>query len=262
MATIFLYRQKNESMKAEKFAEIAKEMGVENRTVGTEDALAVHDGKRALVYAQPGARFGGLLFYTDQTKNQAEDVKILLDEKNAKRWTDGFLKRFDLLPREVKDDRIKVSFETSSYTTEAVVFDGKERKRKKVKTETGSKIHLNDILVDGPRSSIRMVFKDRETPIMIHCGIWKSIEVYEERELIREHDVFTVVREKLAQRQKGEINYDISNIRLAYYAGEYSGGPDLLIPYYFVDIEYEDRKAREVGIAEGIKQILSVPAYR
>ncbi|MBN2686615.1 MAG: hypothetical protein JXR85_00420 [Deltaproteobacteria bacterium] len=262
MATIFLYRQKNERMKAGKFAEIAKDMGIENRPVETAEALAVHDGKRALAYAQPGARFGGLLFYSDQTKNQAEDVKKLLDEKSAKRWTDGFLKRFDLSPREVKDDRIKVNVETLSYVTEAVVFDGKERKRKKIKTETGSKILLNDILVDGPRSSIRMVFKDRETPIMMHCGIWENIEVYEERELIREHDVFTVIKEKLAQRQKGEINYDISDIRLAYYAGEYSGGPDLLIPYYFVDIEYEDKKAREMGIAEGIKQIVSVPAYR
>ena len=228
----------------------------------TDEAIAVRDSARALAYAQPTARFAGLLFYTDQSKGTAEDVKKLTDKKSAKRWADSFLERFDLLPQKIKDERIKLHFETTSDQTEAVIFDGKKRSKKKIKTEISSKTTLNDIPVEGPRSKVRMIFKGQEKPIMMHLGMWENIEVFEERELIRKHDVFTVIKEKLAERQKSEINYDIVDIKLAYYADEFKGGPDLLVPYYFVEIEYEDKKAREMGITEGAKQIFPVPAYR
>ena len=215
-----------------------------------------------LFFFGTGAKFAGLLFYADQSKGVAEDVKKLTDKKSAKRWADSFLERFDLLPQKIKDERIKLHFETSSYQTEAVTFDGKERSKKKTKTEINSETTLNDILVEGPRSKVRMIFKDQEKPIMMHLGMWEKIEVFEERELIREHDVFTIIKEKLAQRQKDGKNYDIVDLRLAYYADEFRGGPDLLVPYYFVEVEYEDKKARELGITEGARQIFPVPAYR
>jgi len=262
MTKIFLYRLKHEKMKREKFTKIAQDLGMEIKPVETDEAIAAHDSTRALAYAQPGAKFAGLLFYTDQSKGVAEDVIKLTDEKSAKRWADSFLERFDLLPRKIKDERIKLHFETSSYQTKAVTFDGKERSKKKIKTEISSKTTLNDILVDGPRSKVRMIFKDQEKPIMMHLGMWENIEVFEERELIRKHDVFTIIKEKLAHRQKCGINYDIVDIRLAYYADEFRGGPDLLVPYYFVEVEYEDKKARELGITEGARQIFPVPAYR
>ena len=262
MKKIFLYRLKQEKMKSEKFSDIAQDFRIKNKLVKTDEAIAVQDGIRALVYAQPGAKFAGLLFYTDQSKGTAEDVKKLIDKKSAKHWADSFLERFDLLPQKIKDERIKMHFEIISDQTEAVVFDGKERRKKKIKTEISSKITLNDIPVEGPRSKVRMIFKDQEEPIMMHIGMWENIEVFEERELIREHDVYTIVKEKLAQRQKGGRNYDIVDIRLAYYADEFRGGPDLLVPYYFVEVEYEDKKARELGITEGIRQIFPIPAYR
>lgn len=262
MTKIFLYRLKHEKMKREKFTKIAQDLGMEIKPVETDEAIAAHDSTRALAYAQPGAKFAGLLFYTDQSKGVAEDIIKLTDEKRAKRWADSFLERFDLLPRKIRDERIKLHFETSNYQTKAVTFDGKERSKKKIKTEISSKTTLNDILVEGPRSKVRMIFKDQEKPIMMHLGMWENIEVFEERELIRKHDVFTIVKEKLAHRQKCGINYDIVDIRLAYYADEFRGGPDLLVPYYFVEVEYEDKKARELGITEGARQIFPVPAYR
>lgn len=262
MTKIYLYRVKAVAMKKERFAAIAKELGIKSKFVETEDALAVHDSARALAYAQPSAKFAGLLFYSDQSLGTANDIKKPIDQKSAKVWTDNFMERFDLLPKKTEDERINLRYETLSDQTEAVVFDGKERTKKKIKTEVRSKITLNDIPVEGPRSKVRMIFKDQEKPVMIHLGMWESIEIYEERELIREHDVYTIVKEKLAQRQKNEINYDIIDIKLAYYADEFKGGPDLLVPYYFVEIEYEDKKAREKGITQGARQIFPVPAYR
>lgn len=262
MTKIYLYRVKAAAMKKEKFAAIAKELGIKSKFIETEDALAIHDTARALAYAQPSAKFAGLLFFSDQLQATAGDVKKPIDPKSAKAWTDNFMERFDLLPGKIGDERIKLRYETLSDQTEAVIFDGKERTKKKIKTEVRSQMSLNDIPVEGPRSKVRMIFKELDRPIMIHLGMWESIEIYEERELIREHDVYTIVKEKLAQRQKNEINYDIVDIKLAYYADEFKGGPDLLIPYYFVEIEYEDKKGREMGIAQGARQIFPVPAYR
>lgn len=262
MTKIYLYRVKAAAMKKEKFTAMAKELGIKSRFVETEDALAIHDSARALAYAQPTAKFAGLLFYSDQSQGIAHEIKKPIDQKSAKQWSDTFMERFDLLPKKMEDERITLRFETLIDQTEAVVFDGKERTKKKIKTEVRSQITLNDIPVEGPRSKVRMIFKEQEKPVMIHLGMWEKIEIYEERELIREHDVYTIVKEKLAQRQKSEINYDIVDIKLAYYADEFKGGPDLLVPYYFVEIEYEDKKARERGITQGARQIFPVPAYR
>jgi hypothetical protein len=262
MAKIFLFRLKQEKMTREKFTEIAQDLGMKVEPVETEEAIAAHDSTSALAYAQPGAKFAGLLFYTDQSTGVAEDVKKLLDEKSAKRWADSFLERFNLNSRKIEDERIKLLFETSSYQTQAITFDGKERSKTNIKTEISSKTTLNDIPVEGPRSKVRMIFKDQEKPIMMHLGLWENIEVFEERELIREHDVYTVVKEKLINRHKGGKNFDIIDIILAYYADEFRGGPDILAPYYFVEVEYEDKKAREQGISDGPRQIFTVPAYR
>jgi len=262
MTQIYLYKLKPEKMQSDKFTKISRELGIKNKAVETDEAMAVHDSIQALAYAQPTAKFAGLLFYTDQSKGTADEVKKLIDKKSALKWAGRFLERFDLLPKQSKDERIKLNIETICDQTQAIVFDGKERSKKKIKTEIHSKITLNDIPVEGPRSKIRMIFKDEAKPIMMHLGMWESIEIFEERELIREHDVFTIVKEKLAQRHKDDMNYDIVDIKLAYYADEFKGGPDLLVPYYFVEIEHEDKKARAVGITDGPKKIIPIPAYR
>jgi hypothetical protein len=81
-----------------------------------------------------------------------------------------------------------------------------------------------------------------------------------------------VVREKLVQRQSyknktieryGYLAYcNIISTRLAYFANEYAGGSDLLAPYYFVEVEFEDPKAKQNEIAQGPRQIFWLPAYR
>ena len=35
------------------------------------------------------------------------------------------------------------------------------------------------------------------------------------------------------------------SMRLAYFAGEYAGGADLLLPYYFAEVEFRNPKDRE-----------------
>lgn len=264
MSKVLLYKTKAKKMKAEEFAKIAQTLGIKAKTVETDEAIAVHDETKALVYAQPGAKFSGVLFYTDQAKSMGEIAEKVLDMKRAKSWCDEFLKGFSLVPPRAKDKKIDFRFETKSYINEAVTFDGKERRKQKAKTEIASKIALNGIAVTGPRAKVRMSFQDQEVPIMIHRGLWESIEVHEERELVREHDVARTVKDKLAERNKCNCKdaSRIIDIKLSYLAAEYTGGPDVLAPYYFVEVEFEDKRAREVGIEQGPRQAFWVPAFR
>lgn len=262
MSKIFLYKIKPKRMKLQEFLGITQTLGVEEEPVETDEALAVHNSTCALVYAQPGTKFGGLLFYTDQSQSMGGISEKLLDVKRAKRWADEFLKEFDLIPRKSEDERIDFHFETSSYVTEAITFDGKERRRDKAKTEIASKISLNGITVTGARAKVRMVFKDQEKPMVIHRGLWENIEVYEERELVREHDIIKTVKEKLDKRSNCKSINNTVDIKLAYLAAEFEGEPDLLAPYYFIDVEFEDKNAHEVGIEQGPRQVFWLPAYR
>ena len=107
-----------------------------------------------------------------------------------------------------------------------------------------------------------MVFKGRERPILIHRGLWQNVEVYEERELVREHDAVTWVKERLVERRKKRGHYDVATVKLAYFAHEFRGGPDILAPFYFIEVESEDKHAEKVGVTEGPKQVLWLPAYR
>ncbi len=262
MSSIFLYKMQTESMKADKFAEIGRHFEIKGELVETEEALAIHDSEHALAYAQPRGRFAGLLFYVDQSRGQAEPVDKVIDCKSAERWAVDFLDKFSLSPKKAEDEKIQLSFEIYTYEDQSVSYDGKERRRLNLKTEIGSKIEINGIPVLGPRATVRMVFKDQAKPISIHRGLWENIEVYEERELVREHDVYTTVKEKLAQRRDCRVYYDVVDCKMAYFAQEFCGGPDILAPFYFLEIEYETANAERKGIIQGPRQILMIPAYR
>lgn len=272
MSKILIFKKSVDRMKLENFQKMAKTFEIKGKIVETDVALAVKDSKNVLAYAQPCGKFAGLLFYNDQTVGIAEPVEKLVDKKAVKRWADSFLHEFNLIPSKVKDERINLAFKLHSSQNEAIVFDGKERKRIKNKTEIRSEIELNEIPVVGPRAKVRMVFKDQEKPILIHSCLWDKLEVYEEREAVRIHDVVKVVKEKLMERRSctdksiekrgSAVRYDIISTRLAYFADEYDGGADLLAPYYFVEVEFEDAKAKKNGITQGPRQFFWLPAYR
>jgi hypothetical protein len=259
---ILLFKKSVESMKLEKFQKIAATLEIKGKALENENALAIRDEKRVLVYAQPHTKFAGLLFFNDQSKGLGDTADILLDEKRAKRWGDEFLSSFNLIPNKAKDDRINIAIKLFTAQTEAVVFDGKEKKKIKNRTEIRSEIALNGIPVVGPRAKVRIIFKDQEKPILVHSCLWDKIEVYEEKEAVRIHDVVKAVKEKLKERRGCMTHNDIVSTRLAYFATEYTAGTDILAPYYFVEVEFEDIKAQENGIKQGPRQVFWLPAYR
>jgi hypothetical protein len=262
MSSIYLYKMQTENMKASKLAEIGIHLGMKGEITETEEALAMHDPEHALAFAQPRGRFAGLLFYVDQTRGQAEPVDKPVDVKIAEGWAADFLDKFNLRPKKVKGGKVQLSFELSAYRDQAISYDGKARRSVNLKTEIGSKTEINGIPVLGPRATFRMAFKDQTRPVSIHRGLWENIDVFGEKELVREHDIYTVVKERLNRRRDCSVNYDVADCRLAYFTREYCGGPDVLEPFYFVEIEFEsiNREIQEKG--QGPTQMIMVPAYR
>jgi hypothetical protein len=263
MASVFLFRRKAQRINAEKFSKLASHLGVKGKPLQTDEAVLLKDDLRTLAYAGPCAKFAGLLFYADQTTAWGECTEKLVPDKRARDWAMNLLEKFDLLPQESTDDKIRVDFELTSSQTEAVVFDGKQRRRMKAKTDVASSISVNGIPVVGARGKVRMIFKAQERPSMIHVGLWEALSVHEERELVREHDVVRAVRDRLDQRTKCQDKaYDVRDVRLVYFADEYGGGPDLLAPSYFIELEFRDPRYSGKLPIQGPRQVVRVPAYR
>jgi hypothetical protein len=241
---------------------MAAHLALRGKPAQSEEALFVHDDTRSLAYAQPCAKFAGLLFFVDRSAAIGDIPEKLASEKRARDWATGFLDEFGLLPGKGKDERIRLDIEVAATQSEAVRFNGKERRRLKASTEIRSRISVNGIPVSGPRAKVRMIFKAGDRPIMAHVGLWESLSVFDERELVREHDVVRTLRDSLADRRACGTAYDVREVRLAYFADEFRGGPDLLLPYYFIEIESRDPRPPGKESRQGPRQLIRLPAYR
>lgn len=261
--SIFLFKRKTHEMHADRFNKLAGNMGLKGKLVQTDDALFLRDNTRAMAYAQPCAKVAGMLFFIDQSIAWGECTEKLLSDARARDWARNLVEKFELLPKGSDDKNIRLEFALESLQTEAVVFDGKERRRMKAKTDVVSKITLNGIPVVGPRGKVRMIFKSDDRPVMMHVALWESLTVYEERELVREHDAVRTVHERLAQR--GECRskpYDVREVRLVYFADEYRGGPDVLGPEYLIEVEFRDPRYAGKQPIQGPRQVMRLPAFR
>lgn len=52
------------------------------------------------------------------------------------------------------------------------------------------------------------------------------------------------------------------SLRLVYWADEFKGGPDLLAPWYFAEIEHSDPRYAGKEPIQGPRQLLRIPAFR
>jgi hypothetical protein len=240
---------------------VAESLGLRAKLERTDEALLAHDGERVIAYAQPSARFAGLLFFVDQTVAWAEPVKRPVRAGRARKWAESFLSEAELLPGEVEGAELE--FELEARATDTVIFDGKERRRESTKTDILSRIALSGIEVAGPRAKVRMIFKAGERPVMIPVGLWDKLSRYEERELVSEHEVAAAIRDGLADRKDGSSRASkLTDLRLVYWADEFTGGPDLLTPWYFAEIEHTDPRYAGEEPIQGPRQVLRVPAFR
>ena len=260
MAEIPVFRIHTERIDKDRFLAVADHLGLRGDIVETEEALFVHDKQRALAYAQPGSRFGGLLFFTDQ--GIAETVERPPAEAEAEGWTTEFFKRFQLGPRTSQDERVRVSTSLRVFRTESVIEEGQETtkiRRAPHKTELVSDIRVNEYYVTGPRAKFRAVFKSARRPAWMHRALWDKLEVFEMRPLLSEDEIYRRLSDRLSRRGESRRVWRMIGLRLAYFAGEFTGGPDLLLPYYFADVEFTNPKVRETT-GQGPRQLIQIHA--
>jgi hypothetical protein len=263
MSKIRIFRQRTKRLDAKQIAAIGKELGTKGEVVETEEAIALVGKKGTLLaYAQPGAKFAGLLLYTDQSQNLGEVTGRLAGRKRAEEWTQKFLASHDLLPKTSQKGDVMTEITFEARSPEAVVYDGRERKAVATRLDVAAKVTIDGVPVTGPRGKLRLSFKSDETPIALHRGIWKDLEVFEEREAVSEDEAVKTAVKRLDTRVDRKALFRLVSVKQAYWAKEYEGGADLLEPHYFVDVEFEDREARKHGIEQGPRQVFVVPASR
>lgn len=263
MAEIPVFLMRTEPMKKDRFAAIAAHLGVRGEMAATGDALFVQDKERALAYALPGSRFAGLLFFTDTSQGVASPVPGRLPgDKVVAEWAGAFLKRFQLLPIQSDKAQVKATFASRTFTRESVIEDGEKGvklRRAPVAAEVAVDVGADGYHVTGPRARVRMAFKAARGPLWIHRGLWDTLEVYERRPLLSEDEVHRRLADRLTSRGAARRAWRLVGMRLAYFAGEFRGGPDLLLPYYFADVEFRDPKG-EASDVQGPRQLIQMPA--
>ena len=261
--SIYLFKRTTKKLPPELFTKLAAHLNIKGKPAETDEAFFIGDGIRALAFARSCATFAGLLFFADQSVAWGECTDKPVSEARARSWASDLFKKFDLAPKGGDDKRIRLDFGLEAFQSEAVVFNGKERRRVKAKTDVMAKIALNGVPVVGPRGKVRMIFKEAERPVMVHAGTWDGLSVFEERELVRDHDVVRAVRDGLARREEcGKRPYCIRDVRLVYFADEFRGGPDLLAPEYHVEVEFRDPRYSGKEQIQGPRQVVRLPAYR
>ena len=261
MSTISLFRMTAPQINRESLQHAAEGLRLGDKVEVSADAIAVHDKDRVLVRAGACAKFAGVLLYVNHRGALGAIHEKPVEPERAGRWLGEFLNRHSLRPGKV-DDRAKLEALPWSRVTDAVIFDGKERKRVPARTDAGVRLRLNGLAVSGPRTRIHAVFGNDELPLMLHVAVWERLEHYADAELVRSHDVVATLERSIRGRRDCNLTIRIKDIRLVYAASEEShGSPDLLAPYYLVELQSPYRASKGDG-DQGPLQLLKIPAWR
>jgi hypothetical protein len=261
MSTIPLFRMTSPQLNRDVLQRAAEAFRLGDKVAGSDDAIAVNDDARVLVRAGACARFAGVLLYVNHRAALGAIYEKPIDPEPAGRWLGEFLEKHSLGPGKV-DGRPKLETLPWARVTEAVVFDGKERRRVRARTDAGVRFRLNGLAISGPRTRIRAVFGNDELPIMLHVAVWERLEHYADAELVRSHDVVATLERSIRGRTDCNLTIRIKDIRLVYSATEeFHGSPDLLAPYYLLELQSPYRGSKG-GNEEGPMQLLKIPAWR
>jgi hypothetical protein len=261
MATISLFKMKAPQLDAEMMSRIAQHLRMGGKPAESDEASIVQDKGRVLVRADACAKLAGVLLYVNHASSLGAVHEKPIGADRAAHWLGDFLEKHKLGPGKTDDTRARVEVASWSRTTEAVVFDGKERKRLPARTDAGLRMTLNGLPISGPRTRVRAVFGTSEIPLMVHVAVWERLEHHDDAELVREHEVVETLERSMRGRTECNLTPRIRDVRLEYAASEeFHGRPDLLAPYYFVEVESPFRGAK--ADAQAPRQLMKIPAWR
>lgn len=258
MSKINIFRYRPKQMEKDLFFNIAENLRLKGEFKQGDEGMVIHNDHQVMTWSQPSAKFGGVLFFVDRNRSLAKPAKELAKVDTIKEYMNGFLKKSQLMPDSGKFD---ISVKLEAKVTEAMMETGKEKEIKRIpmRVDVYSDIQLDGLSVMGPRAKIRAAF-DGETPQFLHIGLWETVEVYKTGELIPKDHLLKIIDEKTKRRER-KIDLRVQDTKLAFWAGEYCGGADILEPYYFVEIEHLGPNIRRGEEDAGPKQVMRILAY-
>jgi hypothetical protein len=259
MSNVNIFRYRPRHMDADRFRSVARDLRLDGEFAQGEEGMVLHNKRQILTWSQPGAKFGGLLFFLDRDRSLAEPARELVRVESIQEYMSEFLERWHLMPVQ---GRHEVSVRLAAKVTEAVIETGEksEAERVPMRVDVSSHVQLDGLPVIGPRAKVRAAFGDGKVPQFMHVGLWETVDLYKTGELIPKDRLHKIIDDRVRRREK-PVELRVRDINLAYWAREYRGGADLLEPYYFVEIEHlgTDEEHDEGG--SGPRQVLQFLAY-
>jgi hypothetical protein len=265
MTTIPIFRMSAPSFNAERVKTMARALGVDADTTTSAAGTVAHSDRHVLTAASPCSHEPGLVLYIDRDHSLGRIYETPLPPEEATKHAMELLSGLDLLPLAGGEGNGKgrLVAEPEATVAEAVVFDGKERRRVPARTDFRLRLSLDGIPVNGPRTRVRVAYGTEPRPILVYRSLWDRLELHDEVELVGEHEVLTALDKSMRRRDDhvGRRTLHVHSVRLVYMADEYRGQPDLLTPTYLVEIEGPGQPGTTAS-AGGPRQLLRLPAWR
>ena len=196
------------------------------------------------MHGQPTNRLAGLTTAIDAGRGIAPDIdadgnheREVLDADRASEVVKELVDRAGLATARTRTD-LELDVRIDARVTEGVRFDGKERMRFAVKTDVRAHVTVNGLTVSGPRAGLSATFTDGDRPIRLFAASWDTLEGFDERPLLDRDEVIADLLSTRPERYAKRAPVKVLEATLGYWAGEYTGGADLLEPSWFVEIEH------------------------
>lgn len=257
MARIAIARVRPAKLDIDRLARLAERFRIDGEPVESEEAIVISGRSGAVVHGQPANRMGGVTTAVDLTRGVATSEGEPLPVEKAVPLATEVMESHGLGAVGTRSE-LDLDWQIDARVTEAVTFDGKERRRHPIKTDVRARVVLNEVPVSGPRTGASLTFTDHEVPLRMMVTTWQDLEVYGERELVEREEALEELLSAARHRDGRSEAFEVLSATLAYWAGPYTGGADLLEPSWFVEVAHTGD-----GIGDQVpKQLLRLPATR
>jgi hypothetical protein len=269
MTTMTVARVRPTTLDDDRITALAETISLRGELLRTDEAIALVGPDGAVVHGQPGNRMGGLTNLVDHRRGIADlppetDQRRLIPAEKAAAIVAELTERLRLGPT-VADGGAKLDVRVDARVTQGVRFDGKERYAFDAKTDVRTRVLLDGVPLSGPRAGVSATFLEDASPVLLAVTTWDAVEAFDEVEVLEKDEVV----ENLLAAAKGRRRatpVEIVSASLAYWAGPYEGGADVLEPVWFVEVAHAPAKGEEAGphqlvkIAAGVRSARRVAA--
>ena len=261
--SIVIPRMRPTTFDSDRLRGLAERLQLSGELLEHEEAVAIASEKHTVVHGQPGTRMGGLTTALDHTRGIAPDAgdgpegtpRKVVDPDRAVALVAELLDAFALGTVRT-ESQLDLDWKLVGAVTEGVRFDGKERVRFPVKADVRARVTLDGIPVSGPRSGASAVFTDGDAPLRLLVTTWDSVDRYDERRLISSDEAVGTLLAGRDKRGPRPGPVEVVSATLGYWAGEYGGGADVLVPSWFVELVH----TAEQRSGSAPRQLVRLPA--